>query len=74
MAMMLMMRQTKKYRGLEGLGVGLLSIASFLYTIFSLMYLGIYPTLPVRSSLGIYPTRELHGYYLDIYPPNTDIL
>ena len=35
------------------------------------MYPGIYPTLPVRSSPGIYPTRELHGYYPDIYPPNT---
>jgi hypothetical protein len=39
------------------------------------MYLGIYPTLPVRSSLGIYPTRELYSelyrYYLDTYPPNT---
>ena len=35
------------------------------------MYPGIYPTLPVRSSPGIYPTRELHGYYPDTYPPNT---
>jgi hypothetical protein len=34
MAMMLIMRWTKKYRGLEGLGVRLLSIASFLYTLF----------------------------------------
>jgi hypothetical protein len=36
------------------------------------MYPGIYLTLPVRSSPGIYPTRELHGYYPDTYPPNTD--
>jgi hypothetical protein len=33
-AMMPIMRQTKKYRGLGGLGVILLSIASFLYTLF----------------------------------------
>lgn len=35
------------------------------------MYLDIYPTLPVRLSPDIYPTRELHGYYPDMYPPNT---
>ena len=35
------------------------------------MYPDIYPTLPVRLSPDIYPTRELHGYYPDIYPPNT---
>jgi hypothetical protein len=35
------------------------------------MYPDIYPTLPVRTSPGIYPTRELHGYYPDMYPPNT---
>ena len=35
------------------------------------MYPDTYSTLPVRSSPGIYPTRELHRYYPDIYPPNT---
>ncbi|KFY28815.1 hypothetical protein V491_00270 [Pseudogymnoascus sp. VKM F-3775] len=35
------------------------------------MYPDTYPTLPVRSSPDIYPTRELHGYYPDTYPPNT---
>jgi hypothetical protein len=35
------------------------------------MYPDIYPTLPVRLSPGRYSTRGLHGYYPDMYPPNT---
>ena len=37
------------------------------------MYPDTYPTLPVRSSPDIYPTRELHRYYPDTYPPNTEM-
>ena len=35
------------------------------------MYLGIYSTLPVRFGPDTYPTRGPHGYYPDMYPPNT---
>jgi len=35
------------------------------------MYPGIYPILPVRFCPDTYPTRGLHGYYPDMYPPNT---
>jgi hypothetical protein len=38
------------------------------------MYPDIYPTLPMRFGPDTYPTRGPHGYYPDMYPPNTGSL
>jgi hypothetical protein len=64
MAMMPMMRRTKKYRGLEGSGVGLLSIASFLYTLFYFYIL--YSASCIRVYTLLYPSDPRRVYTLPV--------
>jgi hypothetical protein len=63
----------REYRGLGRLGYYYSQKLHFYMLYFSLMYPDIYPTLPVRSWPGIYPTRICIRRTLQSTPPKSQI-